>query len=201
MYYISILSNMFTLATDVQKIIMEFLHPEEIKAIYETCKDAKIMFDELTKHTNLIIKCKRYLKDIELKWFELKNIKLKLLEIYKNDRGTQYWYKNGKYHRDNDLPALILANGDQYWCKDGKQHRDNNDLPAVICVNGSQHWYKNGNRHRDNDLPSMIYSNGRQHWYKNGLKHRDNDLPAVIYSNGEQHWYKNDVKYIPKKLS
>jgi hypothetical protein len=54
---------MFSLATDVQKIIIEFLEPEEIKTLYETCKDAKIMFDELTKHTNFIIDCKRIIKD------------------------------------------------------------------------------------------------------------------------------------------
>ena len=30
---------MFTLATDVQKIIMEFLEPQEIKELYKTCKD------------------------------------------------------------------------------------------------------------------------------------------------------------------
>ena len=60
---------MFTLATDVQKIIMEFLDPPEIKVLYETCKDAKIMFEELTKHTNFIIDCKRFLSNKEIKWF------------------------------------------------------------------------------------------------------------------------------------
>ena len=67
---------MFTLATDVQKIIMEFLEPQEIKELYETCNDAKIMFDELTKHTNFIVSCKRIMIDKELKWYKSKNIKL-----------------------------------------------------------------------------------------------------------------------------
>ena len=75
---------MFTLATDVQKIIMEFLEPEEINALYETCKETKVMFDELTKHTNFIVSCKRILSNSVIKWFKLKNIKLKLLETYRS---------------------------------------------------------------------------------------------------------------------
>ena len=183
---------MFTLATDVQKIIMEFLEPQEIKELYETCKETKVMFNELTNHTNFIVSCNRIILNNEIKWFKLKNIKLKLLETYENIDGTQYWYKNGNRHRDNDLPAIIFANGDQIWYKNGKRHRDN-DLPASISLNGNQYWYKNGKQHRDNNLPASIYLNGTQFWYKNGLQHRDNDLPASIWSNGTQHWYKNGI--------
>ena len=183
---------MFTLATDVQKIIMEFLEPQEIKELYETCKETKVMFNELTKHTNFIVSCNRIILNKEIKWFKLKNIKLKLLETYENINGTQEWYKNGNRHRDNDLPAIIFANGDQIWYKNGKRHRDN-DLPASISFNGNQYWYKNGKQHRDNNLPASIYLNGTQFWYKNGLQHRDNDLPASIWSNGTQHWYKNGI--------
>jgi hypothetical protein len=159
---------MFSLATDVQKIIIEFIEPQEIKNIYETCKESKVMFDELTKHTNFDVDCKRIISDEELKWFKLKNIKLKLLEEYYNKNGNQFWYQNGKYHRDNDLPAIIF-----------------------IC--GSQYWYKNGLRHRDNDLPAVIYANGDQTWYQNGLVHRDNDFPEVIYADGRKQWYKKTV--------
>lgn len=56
-------------------------------------------------------------------------------------KGDQYWFKNGKLHRDTDLPALIRADGSQYWFRKGKFHRDN--LPAVIHPDGSQEWYKN----------------------------------------------------------
>jgi len=163
---------MFTIATDVQKIIMEFLEPQEIKKLYETCKNAKVMFDELTKHTNFIISCKRIMLDEELKWFELKNIKLKLFESYEKIYGDQIWSQNGQYHRDNDLPAIIGGNGDLFW-------------------------YKNGKAHRDNDLPARIYINRTRIWCKNGKYHRDNDLPAVIWWDGDQFWYKNGIKYIP----
>ena len=166
---------MFTLATDVQKIIMEFLEPQEIKALYETCKETKVMFEELTKHTNFIVSCNRIILNKELKWFELKNIKLKLLETYRTVNEDQMWYKNGRVHRDNDLPAEIYNNGTQYW-------------------------FQNGLCHRENDLPAIIYLNGTQKWYKNGLRHRDNYLPAIIYSSGSQEWYKNGKQYFPKSI-
>jgi hypothetical protein len=135
---------MFTLATDVQKIIMEFLDPKEIKAFYETCQETKVMFKELTNHTNFIVDCKEIVTDNIIKWFELKNIKLKLKETYRIDNyGTQYWYKNGERHRDNDLPAIIDTDGNQYWYNNGNLHRDN-DLPALLFVNGFKQWYLNG---------------------------------------------------------
>jgi hypothetical protein len=37
---------MFTLATDVQKIIMEFLEPQEIKALYETTTSDSLYFSD-----------------------------------------------------------------------------------------------------------------------------------------------------------
>ena len=102
---------MFTLATDVQKIIMEFLEPQEIKELYETCKETKVMFNELTNHTNFIVSCNRIILNNEIKWFKLKNIKLKLLETYeKSANGNQYWCQNGLRHRYNDLPAVMELN-------------------------------------------------------------------------------------------
>ena len=40
------------------------------------------------------------------------------LAIYAN--GSKSWYQNGKYHRDNDQPAVIYANGSKGWCQNGK---------------------------------------------------------------------------------
>ena len=160
---------MFTLATDVQKIIMEFLKPEEIKTLYETCEETKVMFDELTKHTNFIVDCKRIMLDQEIKWFESKKIKLKLFESYRNNNGMHVWYQNGTYHRDNDLPAVINTSGTQFWYKNGLQHREH-DLPAVIYTSGTKFWYNNGKRHRDiDDLPAIIWKDGTEQWYKNGI--------------------------------
>jgi len=33
------------------------------------------------------------------------------------------WYKNGKLHRDNGLPALEQANGAKAWCINGVLYR------------------------------------------------------------------------------
>jgi len=115
---------MFTLPTDIQKIIMEFLEPKEIKEIYGTCKSSNVMFEELTKYTNFIINAKVILTEQQLEWFNTRNIKLKLLETYKNINGDQLWYKNGKMHRDNG-PAVIRVNGDKYWYKNGVSYVPN----------------------------------------------------------------------------
>ena len=53
------------------------------------------------------------------------------------------WYKNSKYHRDNDLPAIIWNDGTMAWCKNGDYHRDN-DKPAIIYNDGRMSWYING---------------------------------------------------------
>lgn len=69
----------------------------------------------------------------------------------------------------------------QVWSKNGKLHRDN-DLPAVIRKDGTREWWVNGERHRENDLPAYIDFIGNKSWYKNGLLHRDGDFPAVEFN-------------------
>lgn len=32
---------------------------------------------------------------------------------------SQVWTKNGRYHRDRNLPAIISDNGDMWWYIDG----------------------------------------------------------------------------------
>ena len=184
---------MFTLPTDIQKLMCDFLGLREINVLYCLSKLSKEMFEVLTTHTNFIINAKVILTDEQIEWFETRNIKLKLLETYKNIYGVKFWCKNGKQHRDNDLPAVILANGDQHWYKNGNLHRDN-DLPAVIMANGDQKWFKDGKCHRDNDLPAVIRVNGDQLWFKDEILHRDNG-PAVIIENGDQLWYKNGKQH------
>ena len=65
------------------------------------------------------------------------------IDIY----GDKRWFnEEGQLHRDNDLPAVIYADGSQFWYKNGELHRDN-DLPAFIWADGSQYWWKNGRRY------------------------------------------------------
>jgi hypothetical protein len=110
-----------------------------------------------------------------------------------------FWYKNGKYHRDNDLPAMVFKSGTQEWYKNGEHHRDN-DMPASIYFNGTQIWSKNGKHHRDNDMPAMIINNGTQIWCRNGKYHRDNG-PAIIYYDGIEGWYQNGKFILKKELT
>ena len=57
--------------------------------------------------------------------------------------GTKIWKNsNDKFHRDNDLPAIIASRGYCQWYQNGKWHRDN-DLPAEIFPNGYCARYKN----------------------------------------------------------
>lgn len=52
------------------------------------------------------------------------------------EHGTLIWYNEfGQIHRDNDLPAMIYADGDQEWFVNDRKHRENN-LPAVIWADG-----------------------------------------------------------------
>ena len=95
---------------------------------------------------------------------DLKNKFIRKKENYNNFK-ISYHLPNGKYHRDNDLPAIIFSDGRQDWYQHGNYHRDN-DLPAIICSNGTQEWYQNDQLHRDNDKLAIISSDGRQYWYK-----------------------------------
>ena len=67
-------------------------------------------------------------------------------DITTDDNGTTTTYRfNGERHRDNDLPAVINADGTKYWCQHGYLHRDNG-LPALIRANGSKEWWVDGKR-------------------------------------------------------
>ena len=38
------------------------------------------------------------------------------------------------------ITCLIHPDGSEYWYKDGKSHRENG--PAIINTNGKEYWYK-----------------------------------------------------------
>lgn len=113
--------------------------------------------------------------------------------------GTKWWYQYGKIHRDGDLPAVVYAGGAELWYKDGKHHRDG-DKPAQIDCAGKG-WYKDGKRHRDGDLPAYISKSGDKEWWKNGLRHRDGDLPAILHPYFAMEWWKNGVQYTPDECA
>ena len=113
-----------------------------------------------------------------------------LFTIIHENKHCKFWTIFGKYHRFDDQPAIIFADGEQRWYQNGKLHRDGPEgQPAMIDANGGREWYQNGQLHRDGpsgQLPAIIYANGQQEWYQNGKLHRDNDKPAVIDPIGRQ---------------
>jgi hypothetical protein len=105
------------------------------------------------------------------------------------------WYRDGKIHRDDDLPAMVSEDGSQAWYIDGELHRED-DKPAIIRENGDTEWYWNGRLNREDDKPAVEKTNGEKAWYIDGFRHRDGDNPAVIwYENGLENraWYRGGV--------
>jgi len=122
------------------------------------------------------------------------------METIKIDRnGTKWYYKNGKLHRDGDLPAIENRDGEKHYYKNGKRHRDGN-LPAVELPNGMIRYYKNGKQHRDGNLPAVELPDGTKYYYKNGELHRDGDLPAIEFSDGDKEYWKNGIEYAKEQV-
>ena len=59
--------------------------------------------------------------------------------------GSKEWSRDGKLHRDGDLPASEGADGTRMWFRDGKRHRDG-DLPAVVWADGRVEFWVDGKR-------------------------------------------------------
>lgn len=126
-----------------------------------------------------------------VRWFHRREMKLVLwTSVGNNWRGDIIHKRNGKFHRDEDLPAVIWKDGSKFWFQDDKLHRDG-DQPAEIRADGTQQWYQNGQCHRDGDRPAVVYGCGSRYWYQKDKLHRDNDLPAAVRVDGTQEWYQN----------
>ena len=181
---------MFTLPSDMLKLICDFLGLRDINSLYCVSKVSKEMFEVLTEHTNFTINSKVVLTDEQIEWFESRNIKLNLMkEVIINTWGTcTFWYTNGELNGpDDDSPAVQYVNGAQEYYKKGRRHRLGG--PAKIFSSGTEEWYTDGLRHRLNG-PAVKYANGDEEWWENGSRHRL-DGPALIYIGLVQHWYKN----------
>jgi hypothetical protein len=75
-----------------------------------------------------------------------------------------------RLHSRGDEPAVVTQTKKE-WYKEGRLHRDG-DLPAVVMADGTQMWYKRGMPHRDGDLPAKILADGTQMWFIKGKSHR-----------------------------
>lgn len=185
-----------------------------------------LMRADLPLHTILVPNCvfcaKRILDPAELAWFAKQRVRVDLLrakttvilegpdpawrdgpmaENTKSYVQVTTWWRNGRLHRDDDLPAVERANGDCEWWVDGKRHRDA-DRPAVVWryhrfpEHERLEWWVRGSRHRDNDLPALtgydeLHGGLYQCWYWRGQLHRGNDRPARVWGDDDvaQQWW------------
>lgn len=137
--------------------ISKFLHQEEISNVYASCKTLKSYIHS----EGVYIYTKVCLHQQPHGHFVVENN-----ESSDIDYVIHKWYREGKLHRDRDLPAIESKNL-KIWYQNGLVHR-NGDLPAVI-LNETQGWHKFGKRHRDVG-PAVIFSDGTKAWYKNGIQ-------------------------------
>lgn len=132
--------------------------------------------------------------------------------------GSKYWYKNGKLHRDFDLPAIEFSFGAKVWYQNGEVHRENGPaivfddsaeeksvfysdvfkriklLPFEMDLSGSANcWVKYGLIHRELDEPAIECQDGSRYWYKNGMPCRKGDKPSKILADGTKIWHKHGI--------
>lgn len=83
---------------------------------------------------------------------------------YTDKYGGQFWTDQyGRFHRDDDSPAVITINGDtlvREWWIHGQLHRGS-DKPAIVHTNAklgiiARIWYTCGQRHRSNMKPAFV---------------------------------------------
>ena len=110
-------------------------------------------------------------------------------QITKHSNGKIKWKrwlnKNGRLHREGDLPASISFRHDgtkieEIWAIDGRRHREGGK-PAYVSwldkdVLREQAWCKNGLRHRDDGNPAIVIfaADGKtpliKEWWVNGAR-------------------------------
>jgi len=85
------------------------LYPPEISVVYTTCIELRDTIEG--DRAWLDVHCQHVLPH---SYGDVPTV---------DENGVQRWYRDGKRHRGNDLPAQIWTNGTQFWYKDGKLHR------------------------------------------------------------------------------
>jgi hypothetical protein len=81
------------------------------------------------------------------------------------ENGTIEYYKDDQLHRDDNLPAVVWADGAKFWCQNDLLHRDG-DQPAAEWTDGTKIWFQNDKRHRLTG-PAWTNSNGiEEYWIK-----------------------------------
>lgn len=107
--------------------------------------------------------------------------------------GTVEYFKDDKLHRDNDLPAVINADGYKFWFEQGIINRLHG--PAVEGPEGDKAYYVNGKLHNDFG-PALIDKFGRKEWHLDGQKlteEKFNQHQEQKFARAEQLCTKYDI--------
>jgi len=118
--------------------------------------------------------------------------------IEKTKDGIKTGYLNGNEfitHSFDDEPAIISDNNTKYWYKDNKWHRDNN-LPAVIHSNDNSFYFKNDERYwfiNNKEYYSYIEVEEK---FKNNILKLYNVNTNILKDNGIESIYIYRWKYL-----
>jgi len=116
------------------------------------------------KSANFEVTSNVILEDIAFDFFEFHGIKMNLVEtsefIFDRFGATT---RNGKYHSLNGLPSIVNGYMTLYH-KNGKLHRDG-DLPAGTYSYGVHVWAMNDCFYRSNGLPTQTLRRGDRTWH------------------------------------
>lgn len=113
--------------------------------------------------------------------------------------GEHRWFLDGKLLSLNHVSVIVNEGADEhkhveFWYKDGKLHRDDDGPSEIITYKSAvvqsreedttkKSWYRNGKLHRDGDKPALIDNlsgDKNIYYYKDGKLHREGDKPALI---------------------
>jgi len=100
---------------------------------------------------------------------------LTILQQHRNDAGL--------LHRENDSPAVIDGQGNQFWFSNGKLHRENGPAAIItsdIDVSNRSYWLFE-------EKGLAIPTKPGSYWLCEGKLHRDNG-PAVEMISGRKEW-------------
>ena len=93
--------------------------------------------------------------------------------------GDREWRNAaGKLHRDDDLPAIVYADGTKMWYQDGVLTRVNGG-PSIEYPGGARCWYKDG------ELRRFMQESDALYWYRDGMQIRDMQSD-VVYSHARR---------------
>jgi len=79
--------------------------------------------------------------------------------VYCDIHGNTYFYNDGVFHNDDDLPSIIMVNGDKHWYDQGVRHREG--FPATIYsdVDKPDEYYYNGTKINLEEILKTVQNN------------------------------------------